>query len=310
MRNLLPEWLFEKISNQYLLDYLTEIRVRINKPIVVCYKGRYEILQDRNGYAYKTIIGDSDLLSYIITVATKQSFYAFSNQIKHGYITTDSGIRIGVCGEGVVSDGNISTLKNISSINIRIAHKVAGCSSKVLDIICKNGYVKNTLIISPPGAGKTTFIRDLAESLVNEKGVGNILVVDERYEIAGNVVKSNLLKGDFIDVVSGVHKQYAFNETLKTMNPSVIVADEISEVNDIEGILEASRCGVKVIATAHAGNIEDLKRRPSFEKLLDAKVFERIVVLSKRFGIGTIEAVFDENLRGIYLPIEIWNICY
>lgn len=305
MKNILPEWLFEIISKNYLLDFVTEIRVRINKPIIVCYKGRYEILQGRNGYEIENICASSDLISYILTLATKQSFYAYNNQIKHGFITTDSGIRIGICGKVVYEKDEISTIKDISSLNIRISHSVKGCSDKVLNLICKNGQIKNTLIVSPPGAGKTTFIRDLAVSLSNKKRINNILIVDERYEITGGGRLSDLFDGEFVDIISGSEKYFAFHEGIKSMNPSVIIADEISEARDYEEMLEASRCGVKIIATAHAGGIENLKQKPIFKKILDEKIFERIVILSKQRGMGTIEAVFDENLRGIYLPIEI-----
>lgn len=301
MKNLLPQWLFDRISGNYLLDYISEIRIRLNKPIIICYKGRYEVLQERNGYELSNIIASNDLISYILSVATKQSFYAYNNQIKHGFITTDSGIRIGICGTVVFNEEKISTIKNILSLNIRISHKISGCSAKILDLICLNNVVKNTLIISPPGAGKTTFVRDIASLLSNEKRINNILIVDERFEICGSG-NSDLMDGQFIDIISGSEKHYAFREGIKSMNPSVIVADEISEEKDFNEIMEASRCGVKIIATAHANGIEDLKRRPTFEKIIGAKVFERIIVLSKRQGLGTIEAVFDENLRGIYLP--------
>ena len=240
-----------------------------------------------------------------MTLATKQSFYAYNNQIKQGFITTDSGIRIGLCGRVVYEKDDISTIKDISSLNIRIAHAVKGCSDKILNLIFKNGQIKNTLIVSPPGAGKTTFVRDLALLLSNEKRINNILIVDERYEIAGNGNSKDLFDGDYVDIISGCQKHFAFHEAIKSMNPSVIIADEISNKEDYDEILEAARCGVSVIATAHAGGIDDLKRRNSLKKILDEKIFERIVVLSKRLGVGTIETVLDENLRGIYLPIEI-----
>lgn len=306
MKNILPEWLYNQISNDYLLDFVTEIRIRTNKPILVCYKGKYEVLTQRNGYQMSAVMASSDLISYILTVATKQSFYAYSSQIKHGFITTDSGIRIGLCGTAILENGIVSTLKNISSINIRIPHQIIGCSEKIADILVgSNGKIKNTLIISPPGGGKTTFIRDIARYFSNTKKINNILVVDERFELAGNVIGNDLIGGDFVDVISGSPKNFAFHETIKSMNPSVIIADEISEEKDYEEILEAARCGVKIITTAHASNIDEIKKRPSFEKIISNKIFERIVVLSRKHGYGTVEAVFDENLRGIYLPFEL-----
>jgi len=310
VKNLLPQWLFEIISNCYLLDYITEIRIRIAKPIMICYRGNYEMLCKKNGFASEHIIATQDLISYILAVATKQSFYAYNNQIKQGFITTDSGIRIGLCGTAVIDSEKVTTIKNISSLNIRISHSVKGCSAKIIDLISFNGIVKNTLIISPPAAGKTTIIRDIIEKLSNEKNIQNIMVVDERFEIAGDVFNSNLLEARFVDILSGTSKSYGFKEGIKTMNPTVIIADEICDDRDFEQIIEAAKSGVKIIASAHSDSITDLKTKPSMQKIMQQKIFDRIIVLSKRHGAGTIEGVFDENLKGLYFPIRLWNIVF
>ena len=304
MKSILPEWLYLKISNEFMLDHIFEIRIRLNKPIEVNYKGRYVSLVQKNGFTQSFLIANEELINYVMTVATKQSLYAFNHQIKQGFVTTENGIRIGICGTVVMNKNEVSTIKNITSLCIRIAHEVKECSEKIIGLICANGRVRNTLIISSPGAGKTTIIRDIVRKLSDEKNVKNILVVDERFEISAN--KENVL-GRFVDVVSGCDKNFAFDSCLKTMNPSVIVTDEISKENDIEEIKTAIKSGVRVIATAHAENINDLKLKKYFKSILDYQYFERIVVLSKRLGVGTIEGVFDENLRGLYLPIELWK---
>ena len=127
------------------------------------------------------------------------------------------------------------------------------------------------------------------------------MVVDERFEIGGMGEYSFDL-GDNVDIVAGAEKEYAFSRNLKTMSPSVIVTDEISKENDINQICQTVRSGVSVIATAHAENLYDLKQNRFLSNLISQKIFERIVVLSKRNGIGTVELVADENLKGIYLP--------
>ena len=191
LRDILPDWLYKIITENYLLDNIYEIRIRLEKPIIINYKGAYIRLK-ANNYQNGYVFANADLINYIIAVATKQSIYAYNNQIKNCYITTDSGIRIGICGSVVYDGKEVSTIKNITSINIRISHEVLNCSNKIIGLIASKSEIKNTLIISPPGAGKTTFVRDIITKLSNEIDIQNILVVDERYEIAGlNYYKFN-----------------------------------------------------------------------------------------------------------------------
>ena len=299
INDVLPEWLYEKVSNCFLWDYVQEIRIRANKPIVVSYKGTNKLLTEKNNYSVSAVIASKDLIEHIITVATKHSLYAYNHQIKNGFVVADGGIRIGICGTVVYDKGEVATIKNITSLNIRIPHFVRGCCDMVLDLIFQNNRIKSTLVISPPGAGKTTFIRDVVSKLSNDKQIGNILVADERLEICC----SGLFDvGNFVDVISDSTKKYVFNEGVKTMNPKVIVCDEISKSEDVEALIQTTRSGVNVIATAHAENVFDLKSKSYLKIALQEKIFERIIVLSKRNGVGTIEAVYDENLRGLYIP--------
>ncbi len=306
MFEFFPYWLNELITKFYNFKSITEIRIRLNKPIQIESRGETTFLREQGGINSNYVYASSDLISHIITFATKQSLYAFNDQIKHCYITTEKGIRIGVCGTVIYNGEKVSTIKNICSLNIRIAHQVLNCSEKIINFLCFNGQVKNTLIISPPGAGKTTLIRDLAKKLSNEKNIKNILVVDERFEIAGNCFDGFDL-GVSTDIISGSEKAFAFNESLKTMSPKVIITDELSTETDASAVMQAISSGVKVIATAHAENIQDLKRKKIFEKMISEKFFSRIVVLSFRNGVGTVDGIFDENLHVIYIPYLSWK---
>ena len=302
MKNLLPTWLYLAISKEFPEEYVYELRVRLNKPLLINFKGRpYELIIN-DGTSNEPYIASGDLISYIVSVATKQSLYAYAEQIKKGYISTDNGVRIGLCGTGVYNDENLSMLKQITSLNIRFGHKIYGCSKDIIKFVLDGDTVKNTLIISPPGAGKTTLLRDLIFKLSNEFCIQNILVVDERFELAGLAQEFDL--GNNVDVISGTNKKFAFTDGLKVMNPSVIVADEIADEEDIESIKSASTSGVKVIATAHAKNIEELNKRKNFENFV-SDFFERVVVLSKRNGVGTIEGVFTPSGKCVFVPYLI-----
>ena len=308
MRNILPDWLFQNLSQNYNLAYIQEIRIRKNQPIQICYKGKMVDLKNDAGLYLKPLFATAETIDYIISVATKNSLYAFDEQIKNGYIITENGIRIGLCGTAVVSDGKISLIKKISSLNIRIGHNIVDCSSEIIHFIVSNQKVKNTLILSSPGEGKTTLLRDIILKLSNKFNIPNIMVIDEKFELSGE--KQNFDLGKNVDVMQGANKRFSFFEAIKVMNPNVIATDELVSDEDIEGVKFAIKSGVSVIATVHSKNLDELKTKQYFEKLISEKYFERFVVLSKRNGVGTIEGVFDDKSFALYLPYLQWEYIF
>ena len=308
MRNILPDWLFQNLSQNYNLAYIQEIRIRKNQPIQICYKGKMVDLKNDAGLYLKPLFATAETIDYIISVATKNSLYAFDEQIKNGYIITENGIRIGLCGTAVVSDGKISLIKKISSLNIRIGHNIVDCSSEIIHFIVSNQKVKNTLILSSPGEGKTTLLRDIILKLSNKFNIPNIMVIDEKFELSGE--KQNFDLGKNVDVMQGANKRFSFFEAIKVMNPNVIATDELVSDEDIEGVKFAIKSGVSVIATVHSKNLDELKTKQYFEKLVSEKYFERFVVLSKRNGVGTIEGVFDDKSFALYLPYLQWEYIF
>ena len=265
-------------------------------------------LKNDAGIYLKPLYATSETLEQIISVATKHSLYAFDEQIRNGYIITENGIRIGLCGTAVVKDGKISLIKKISSINIRIGHDIVDCSRDIIHFIISGQKVKNTLILSAPGEGKTTMLRDIVKKLSNNFNIPNIMVVDEKFELSGECQNFDL--GKNVDVMQGSNKKFAFFEAIKVMNPSVIATDELVSEEDIDGVKFAIKSGVSVVATVHAKSIDELKSKPYFEKLLTNNYFERFVVLSKRNGIGTIEGVFNEKSFALFLPYLKWDYIY
>ena len=297
---LFPQYIFKAIS-LLPIKKLNEIRLRLNKKIIVTLQGKsYYLCQEGlTGKAEKAIVADKFLIDEIVKRACENSVYAYSNQIKEGFLTLKGGARIGLCGEGVCENGGVKTLKNINSLAIRVPHEVKGCSLSVMEYLFRNDFL-STLIISPPGCGKTTFIRDLIYQLSQKNYCYNVLVCDERFEIANCFNGINTLDvGEFCDIESGVSKSYAFKNGIRAMRPDILVTDELGCKEDFEAVVQASSCGTVLLASIHAKDIDDLKLKPSFENILKEKIFDRYVVLSSRNGPGTVEGVFDENLRCI-----------
>ena len=248
------------------MDKLNEIRLRVSFPTIVYYGGRYFL--GENGLADSSkdaLCTTAQELNDIVYRACECSVYAHNEELKQGYITISGGIRIGICGEVVVDNGTIKTIKNFSSLNIRIPREIKDCSLAVLPFLHNENGVLNTLVLAPPGAGKTTFIRDLAMQLSNKFISRNLLVVDERNEIAAVTNgKTGLNVGQYTDVYSGANKQYGIINGIRTMTPDVIILDELITAADLQAINYVAGCGVRFVATSHSSDIYDLQKKPLF----------------------------------------------
>ncbi|MCI5797464.1 MAG: hypothetical protein MR024_02415 [Firmicutes bacterium] len=302
--------MFEKFIPQPFLDalnkinfkQLNEIRFRAYKPVVV-YLGGMAYFLSNNGISTnikEALTCDKESLEEIVFRASECSIYAVNEQIKNGFLTVSGGFRIGLGGTAVFEGDKLKTIKNFVSLNIRVPHIVKDCSLTAFKYILENKRLNNTLIISPPGAGKTTFLKDFVYQLSQRNFSANVLVLDERGEIASiNEKGESLLESNFCDVLSFMPKPLGINFGIRALAPNLILTDELGSKEDVEALYHAGNCGVNVIASIHAASLLDLKKKIEFSSILKDKFFTRFVILSSREGPGTYEGIFDENFERI-----------
>ncbi|HZK53193.1 MAG TPA: stage III sporulation protein AA [Desulfosporosinus sp.] len=279
-----------------------EIRLRVGQPLMVRTSDK-DLFLNRDGEVTspeKAYVGMGEDLTCALERMTHSSLYAAEEDLKQGFITLPGGNRVGVTGEAVVVQGQIQTLKHVSGLNVRIAREIKGQGLKIMPLLIgEDGMFCHTLLISPPRAGKTTLLRDLIRLLSN--GVSKIGlsgqtvgVVDERGELAGmwqGVPTYNL--GYRTDVLDGCPKASGMNMIVRSMAPQVIAMDELGHTDDVTALMDALRTGVRILSTAHASSLEEALNRPTLARLMEQRVFERLVVLSRKHGPGTIEGVYD-----------------
>ncbi|MDP4144792.1 MAG: stage III sporulation protein AA [Bacillota bacterium] len=286
--NILPNHIRNMINEIQHKDKLQEIRIKVNKPLILGI-GSKEIIT-----SYIATLND---LTTIIQRMSNYSIYAVEEELKQGYITIKGGHRVGICGNCVVEGNRVKTIRNISSLNIRICREVKGCSNSIIKNIVKDNRVQNTIIISPPKCGKTTLIRDISRNLSNGNAEVNltgkkVCIIDERSEIAAcynGVPQMDV--GIRTDVLDNCPKNEGIMMAIRSMSPDVIVCDEIGTYADIESIIMALNSGVSLITTIHGYDIEDLYKRNVFKDILSNYVFNYAVVLSSKNGVGTIECI-------------------
>jgi len=271
---VLPFWM-RKDVDILGCDSLQELRLRINSPPELVFRSRSSWL-DRQVTA--------EDLNYTVNSATQYSPWTASSTAQ-GYITIPGGHRIGLCGETIVQQGMITGIKNISSLCIRIARDFPGIADGIRKI------TGSILILGPPGAGKTTLLRDLIRQKAETE---RICVVDERKEL----FPEGLFRGKYLDILSGCSKKNGIQMLLRTMGPTCIAMDEITDPEDACAMQLAANCGVHLLATAHAASISDYRQRSIYRPLLENQIFPVILVL-KRDNSYTIERMTQWVTNGL-----------
>jgi stage III sporulation protein AA len=281
------------LKDRFLREQIYEVRIKIGKPILV---------YSKHGESIINYIPTKEEIKSMIQKISNYSLYAYEEDIRQGFITIKGGHRIGIAGECVMENGEVKTIRNISSVNIRICREIIGCSEKVMKYIVSGSRVYNTIIISPPKCGKTTMLRDIARNISNgisRFGINGkkVAVIDERSEIGAchfGIPQSDL--GIRTDILDNCLKREGLIMAIRSLSPEVLICDEIGTKGDIEALMMAFNSGVNIITTIHGFTIEDLYKRKVFCDLLDNEILERAIILSNRSGIGTIENVY--SLKG------------
>ena len=218
------------------------------------------------------------------------AYFTVEDQIKSGFITSSEGERVGICGECVLNGGEVTAIKNITSLCVRFPKNIIGCAEKFFDKYVKTSP-KSCLVISPPSQGKTTFIRDLGRLYSDKLGLG-VLYIDERDELSGG---GKFYLGENADVLRFANKDYGFKVGVRTLNPKVIVCDELMSGDDANSVLFASASGVKVISSVHSDNLKNVLKKQEISAILKCFIFDYVIEID-RFNI---RKVYNEKLEPI-----------
>lgn len=279
---------YEVIENYQIVS---EIRIRRNGPVQVV-KENGDFYVSENGSFHQDVrsairlseSGFDELFRHIC----RHSVYAFEEELKNGYLTVEGGHRIGVVGQTVWEGRKMKSIKYLNALNIRIAHEIKGVADPILPHLISKGSLKSTLLVSPPGCGKTTLLRDLVRKISNGSRLispKNVSLIDERSEIASCYLgKAQNDVGLHTDVMDACPKAMGIMLVLRAMSPQVIAVDELGGEEDYDALCQAFYLGCNILATIHGTDYERLANNPYMKKLLKKGCFERIVFLGKRNG--------------------------
>lgn len=271
-------------------ERIQEIRLRAGRPVVLYMDGREIFLTEQGelsefgpGVRCMSMKELEEILEHIC----HYSPYAFEEELRRRFVTVAGGHRVGVAGQAILeTDGGIRTLKNISFLNIRVAHQVKGAADRVMPEMYRNGMLRSALIISPPGCGKTTLLRDLIRQISDGNAYGRgmtVGVVDERSEIAGSFLgRPQNDVGMRTDVLDSCPKDKGMLLLLRSMSPRVVAIDELGSGEELKALRQAAACGCRILATVHGESRQDVERRFGLERDYWERMFDLFFVLGRK----------------------------
>lgn len=283
---------------------VTEVRMRVGKPLMlttlsgggfVTRQGRFTLIFSEDCLCVDKI-GLNDTFNRMCSF----SVHSFQNDLKNGFITLKGGHRVGVCACANVENGEVTGVKDISFLNLRIAGSFDGVADELIKRVYARG-LKNIILAGVPSSGKTTMLRDLARQLSSGKTgtYHKVTVADERYEIAciheGNAFNDVGLN---CDVISGFPKNTAVLNAIRSMSPDIIICDEIGDLKDVDAVKTGLNSGVCFAVSVHAESYDDIIRKVQIKELLKTECFDYIVLLDSGSKPCTIKEIY--NARKIY----------
>ena len=282
------------LNNGVDLERTQEIRLREGQPLYMRYEGKERL--------FSHLITKEELRETMEYIAS-YSLYAYEHEMRQGFLTIDGGHRVGISGKIIPEEGRVRNFQYISSVNIRVSHEILGCADPLFPALLEKGELCHTMIISPPGCGKTTLLRDLVRQISDGnryvRGI-NVGVVDERSEIGGcyQGVPQNRV-GKRTDILDNCPKAEGLMMMIRSMSPQVLAVDEIGTKKDVEAVSYAMHSGVTVFATVHGTSLEEIKEKPLFRMFVEGKYFKRFVVLGTGGKLGRVQDIFNERGKSV-----------
>ena len=276
--NIVPLRFYKFLKMLMYKDSIEEIRFRVGRPVQVIGSRTDMLLTQYGDFSQSEA-------KQMLESCCGHSVYACENELCGGFVTVRGGSRVGICGNPVYTDGHIIRFTNVSSFNFRIAREIRGCAEKFMHLFLMRGRPVSVLIASRPGVGKTTLLRDCARCLsdgINVSRPFRVAIADERNELSGSLGGAPALDvGMRTDVMAGIPKSAAMPMLIRSMAPEVIITDELSGNEEMESVSEAAKHGVAVIASVHAGNAEELKKKTHLVNALREGLFRKLLLLER-----------------------------